>query len=117
MKAVFRTILLVTGLLGLAACNSWVYRIDVPQGNYLEQKDIDKLRIAMTKEQVLFVLGSPVASNAFDSNTWHYFYSLKSGNGTNNFKKQLIVEFADNKLLDISGDFEKSADFATPLDI
>ena len=116
MKAVIATLVLVTALIGLSGCSSWVYRIDIPQGNFLEQKDIDKLRIAMTKEQVKYVLGTPVASNAFDSDTWHYFYALKSGNG-NHFEKQLVVEFKDNKLQDIKGDFEKSADFNTPLDI
>jgi outer membrane protein assembly factor BamE len=116
MKAVIKTLVLVAGLISLSACSSWVYRIDIPQGNFLEQKDIDKLRVAMTKEQVKYVLGSPVASNAFDNDTWHYFYALKSGKGSN-FEKQLIVEFKDDKLQDIKGDFDKSADFNTPLDI
>ena len=116
MKAVIKIFALVSVLVGLSACSSWVYRIDVPQGNFLEQRDIDKLRVAMTKEQVKYVLGTPVAGNAFDNDTWHYFYALKSGNG-NHFEKQLIVEFKDNKLQDIKGDFDKSADFNTPLDM
>ncbi|MCS4307064.1 outer membrane protein assembly factor BamE [Rheinheimera pacifica] len=116
MKAVIKTLCLVVGILSLGACSSWIYRIDIPQGNFLEQKDVDKLRVAMTKEQVIYVLGSPVASNAFDNDTWHYFYALKGGRG-NNFEKQLIVEFKDDKLQDIKGDFDKSAEFSTPLDI
>ena len=116
MKAVIQTLVLVASLVGLSACSSWVYRIDIPQGNFLEQKDIDKLRVAMTKEQVKYVLGSPVASNAFDNDTWHYFYALKSGRG-DNFEKRLIVEFENDKLKDIRGDFNKSEDFNTPLDI
>ena len=116
MKAVIQFLMVALVVSGLTACSSWVYRIDIPQGNFLEQKDIDKLRIAMTKEQVKYVLGSPVASNAFDDNTWHYFYALKSGQGKD-FEKRLIVEFKDNKLADIKGDFAKSADFNTPLDI
>ncbi|MBZ9612575.1 outer membrane protein assembly factor BamE [Rheinheimera maricola] len=116
MKAVIKIVVLAIGLASLSACSSWVYRIDIPQGNFLEQKDINKLRVAMTKEQVRYVLGSPVADNAFDNDTWHYFYALRGGRGTN-FEKQLIVEFKDDKLQDIKGDFEKSADFNTPLDI
>ncbi|WP_166838962.1 outer membrane protein assembly factor BamE [Rheinheimera pleomorphica] len=116
MKAVIKIVVLALGLASISACSSWVYRIDIPQGNFLEQKDIDKLRIAMTKEQVKFVLGTPVATNAFDNDTWHYFYALKGGNG-NSFEKQLVVEFKDNKLQDIKGDFDKSAEFNTPLDI
>lgn len=115
MKAVVKIAVLVAAL-GLSACSSWVYRIDIPQGNFLEQKDVDKLRVAMTKEQVVFVLGNPVAANPFDHDTWHYFYSLKGGRG-NNFEKLLVVEFKDDRLVNISGDFEKHADFDKPLDI
>ncbi len=43
--------------LTLSGC-SLVYRIDIPQGNYVEQKQVDKLRQGMTREQVEFVLGS-----------------------------------------------------------
>ncbi|MBU1555530.1 MAG: outer membrane protein assembly factor BamE [Gammaproteobacteria bacterium] len=116
MKAVIQNLIVILALASVSACSSWVYRIDIPQGNFLEQKDIDKLRIAMTKEQVKYVLGSPVAKNAFDDDTWHYFYALKGGRG-NDFEKQLIVEFKDDKLADIKGDFAKSDNFNTPLDI
>lgn len=116
MKTLAKLTCIFLMLGSLSACSSWIYRIDIPQGNYLEQKEINKLRINMTKEQVIFVLGRPVAENPFDSDIWHYFYSLKGGYG-NNFQKQLIVEFQDNKLVDIKGDFEKSPDFNTPLDI
>lgn len=104
-------------VLTLPACSSWVYRIDVPQGNFLEQKDIDKLRIQMSKEQVQYVLGNPVAENSFESNTWHYFYLLKSGKGEeNNYRKNLVLTFADGKLAKMTGDFEVPANFNTPLD-
>ena len=49
-------ILIISLSLSLFSCSSWVYRIDIPQGNYLEQKDIDKLQVEMTKEQVRKVL-------------------------------------------------------------
>ncbi len=116
MKAVLKVALLTAVLSSVSACSSWVYRIDIPQGNFLEQKDVDKLRIAMTKEQVIFVLGNPVAANPFDNDTWHYFYALKSGSG-NDFEKRLVVQFQDGRLSDISGDFAKGADFDKPLDI
>lgn len=115
MKAVMKVVVLAA-VLAVSACSSWVYRIDIPQGNFLEQKDVDKLRIAMTKEQVVFVLGNPVAANPFDHDTWHYFYALRGGRG-NNFEKRLVIQFQDNRLSEISGDFDKHADFYTPLDI
>lgn len=114
-SVVTRAVMLATAL-SLTACSSWVYRIDIPQGNFLEQKDVDKLRVQMTKEQVRFVLGNPVAENAFDDSTWHYFYALKNGLGEK-FEKQLVVNFGtDGRLLNISGDFEEPAEFKVPLD-
>ena len=110
--------LLAAGLsVTLPACSSWVYRIDVPQGNFLEQKDINKLRIQMTKEQVQYVLGNPVAENSFENDTWHYFYLLKSGKGeAQNYRKNLVLTFANGRLAKMTGDFEVPKDFNTPLD-
>ena len=102
--------------LSLTACSSWVYRIDIPQGNYLEQKNIDKLQIEMTKEQVKFILGSPVVVDAFDDNTWHYVYRFRSGKDVrHNMKKNFVITFVDNKLVSAEGDFTVSENFNTPM--
>ena len=66
--------------LTLSGC-SLVYRIDIPQGNYVEQKQVDKLRQGMTREQVEFVLGSPMLRDSFDPNTWYYLYEFQPGRG------------------------------------
>jgi len=109
-------VFIITVALALSACSSWVYRIDIPQGNYLEQKDIDKLQIEMTKEQVKFVLGSPVLVDAFYDDTWHYVYKFKSGrNEKLNATKKFIVKFKDNKLVSAEGDFELPESFYTPM--
>ena len=68
-------VLAIVIALSVSACSSWVYRIDIPQGNYLEQKDIDKLQMGMTKEQVKFVLGSPVVEDAFNVTSIQAQYS------------------------------------------
>jgi len=111
----FRVFAIVLALT-LTACSSWVYRIDIPQGNYLEQKDIDKLQIEMTKEQVKFVLGSPVVVDAFNDDTWHYVYKFKSGRSEKlNATKKFVVKFKDNKLVSAEGDFELPESFYTPM--
>lgn len=51
-----------------------VYRIDVPQGNYLEQSTVDKLQVGMTREQVKYLLGTPVLRDPFSTQTWYYVY-------------------------------------------
>lgn len=81
----------------------------------MEQKDVDKLRVAMTKEQVQFVLGNPVAENSFDHDVWHYFYALRRGNGEY-FEKKLVLNFKDKKLVQMTGDFAIPKDFNVPLD-
>lgn len=110
----FRVAIIITALT-LSACSSWVYRYDVPQGNYLEQKSIDKLQVGMTKEQVKFILGSPVIVDTFDDDTWNYVYRLKSGRDkTFDQKKQFIIKFSNDLLISASGDFTLSDKFNTP---
>ena len=110
----FRVAIIVTALT-LSSCSSWVFRYDVPQGNYLEQKSIDKLQVGMTKEQVKFILGSPVVVDAFNNNTWSYVYKLKSGRDKDfDIRKQFIINFFADKLISASGDFPLSDKFNTP---
>jgi len=53
------------------------YRVLVQQGNVIEESKIDALKINMTKEQVIFLLGEPVLNNIFDKNRWDYVYYKK----------------------------------------
>lgn len=103
----------------LSGCANWIFRIDVAQGNYLIQQDIEKLRIGMTKEQVEFVLGKPVVRDSFADNVYYYVYTMKRGMKTNgdDYKSNLFLHFENDKLAKLSGDFEEPEDFNTPLDI
>lgn len=108
---------IICGTLLLSGCSSWVYRIDIPQGNYLEQKLVDKLRVGMSREQVLFVLGSPVARNPFQDEKWHYLYTLDKRKGKDT-RFELVIHYdKDGKVADISGDFKKPENFDEPLEI
>lgn len=110
-------VLAVVLILSLSGCSSWVYRYDIPQGNFLEQKNIDKLQIGMTKEQVKFILGSPVIVDSFNKSTWHYVYKFKSGRSSDfDSRKDFTIEFKDEKLVSASGDFEVSENFNTPME-
>ncbi|MEO2266309.1 outer membrane protein assembly factor BamE [Pseudoalteromonas pernae] len=100
----------------LSACSSWVYRINIPQGNFLEQSDVDKLRVEMTTEQVLYVLGKPVAQDPFDKDTWYYLYVFNLGRDFEQ-RKQLKLEFENDRLASIvSEDYERPEEFDTPLE-
>jgi outer membrane protein assembly factor BamE len=69
----------------------------------------------MTQEQVLYVLGSPVAKNAFSDDSWHYSYTLNIGRDSEH-RKSLVVYFEDGRLARISGDFEEPEEFNIPLE-
>jgi outer membrane protein assembly factor BamE len=103
-------------IFSLQACQSWIYRIDIPQGNYLDQDDIDKLRVQMSKEQVAFILGKPVVEDTFNEDKWYYVYTMKRGMGGEDVRKELTLEFEDGALTTMQGDFEQPENFHIPLD-
>ena len=51
-----------------------LYRIDITQGNILEQSKVAQVKISMTKEQVIYLLGNPVLPTAFHQDRWDYVY-------------------------------------------
>ncbi|MGJ8629671.1 MAG: outer membrane protein assembly factor BamE [Glaciecola sp.] len=110
-------ILCLVATITLSGCSNWIFRIDIPQGNYLDDRDVKKLRIEMTKEQVQFVLGQPVIKDSFDPDTWYYVYEIKRGmeGRGKDLRKELIITFNDNKLTQVDGDFELDPEFNTPL--
>lgn len=108
-------LVVVIALNGCSLLDKMVYRIDIPQGNYLEQEDVDKLRVGMTEEQVVFVLGNPVAENSFDSNRWVYLYEMDPNSGED-YRKELVLTFNNKQLQGFEGDFDKPENFDQPLD-
>ncbi|MCC2868809.1 MAG: outer membrane protein assembly factor BamE [Candidatus Accumulibacter phosphatis] len=100
----------VTVLCTLAACSTVPrivneYRIDVQQGNVLSQEMVSQLRPGLTKDQVRFILGTPVLTDMFHANRWDYFYWLKKGNSGEVETRRFTVFFdADGKLRSVAGD-------------
>lgn len=98
-------------LLLLTACSTshfpWVYRIDVDQGNIVDKKKIDQLRVGMTKRQVRYLLGTPVIKDNFKPNEWIYAYTYETGKGKIT-RKKLVLNFAQEKLIEIQRHPEQS---------
>ena len=63
--------------LSLALATGCVHRLAVPQGNFLEEDAIDQLAPGMTREQVRFLLGTPMVADIFHQDRWDYVYYLK----------------------------------------
>ncbi len=73
---------LVPLVLILAACSSVnvplsPYRIDVQQGNALEQESVEKLKPGLTRSQVRFLLGTPLVVDPFHGDRWDYVYNFR----------------------------------------
>ena len=97
----------------LAACSSdpivnrlpFVYRIDIQQGNVIDQEMVDKLRIGMNKRQAQFVLGAPLLIDPFHANRWDYVYLYKPGtDGKGEAKRERVsLIFEEDRLVEITG--------------
>lgn len=90
--------------------SSCAYRADLAQGNFVEQEKIDTLRYGMSYEQVQYIMGTPMLTDPFDASKWYYVHYLRQGWSDPQIQN-LILVFANNRLIDIQGDFKKPADF------
>ena len=62
---------LVALVLSLSACEL-VFKLPTRQGNVLEQKELDALQLGMSRDQVKFLLGTPIAQSVFREDRWDY---------------------------------------------
>ena len=106
-------------LLSLAGCSSTpqlafpgVYRIDIPQGNIVTQEMVDQLRPGLTKQQVNFIMGTPLVRDTFHQNRWDYLYSFQPGGGVR-VQEVLSLFFQNNELVRFEGDFQQSPEIAS----
>lgn len=79
------------------------YRIDVRQGNMVTQEMVSQLRPGQTRDQVRFILGTPLLTDVFHADRWDYVYRLQKGNGEIQ-QRRLVVFFEDGKLARVGGD-------------
>lgn len=81
------------------------YRIDIQQGNFVSREMVAQLKQGMTTDQVRFVLGTPMLSDIFHADQWHYPFRIQKGNGevtasrvTIYFKDGLLERFEGGDL-------------------
>jgi outer membrane protein assembly factor BamE len=94
----------------IGAC-SWVprpfteYKIDIQQGNVLTQDMVAQLRPGLSKDQVRFILGTPVLMDMFHANRWDYVYRLQKGS-TGEVEMRKFSTFFDDedRLTRVGGD-------------
>ena len=81
------------------------YRPDIQQGNFVSQEMLDQLKVGQTRDQVRFLLGSPLLMDAFHADRWDYPFYLARGNGelttsrvTVFFKNDVVERFEGGNL-------------------
>lgn len=111
-----RFILIFISLCLLCACSrsydggfnaSLLHKIDIQQGNVIDQEMLNQLKPGMDKKQVKFIMGTPVLIDPFHNERWEYIYSFQEG-GTVREQRHITLHFENDKLAYISGDIEIS---------
>ena len=92
MKSLLAIAFVAMGITACSTVNKVVYRIDVPQGNYLEQDKIDQLKVGMNQEQVQYLLGTPLLRDVFAQNRWDYVFIKREGYN-DPIRRTLLVYF------------------------
>ncbi len=130
LRAVLRTVLGIVVATALAACAnpfsrqtldnfSLTYKISIQQGVVVTQEMADQLKLGMTRDQVRFVLGTPILTDPFHKDRWDYPFRFQPGRGPIE-ERRFTVYFADDVLTRYNGDslpteeqFAASRNFAT----
>jgi len=81
-----------------------VYRMEIQQGNLVEQDMLSQLKPGMSKDEVRAVLGTPLIADVFHDNRWDYVFRRQRTNSMTVEERALAVYFDDGKLVRIEGD-------------
>jgi outer membrane protein assembly factor BamE len=79
------------------------YRMVIQQGNFISDEIVAQLKPGMSKEQVRFVLGTPLVTDIFHADRWDYVFFREMPNGKRE-QRNLSVLFQDGKLARVIGD-------------
>jgi outer membrane protein assembly factor BamE len=93
---IFHRLLLASMLSVLAgAC---VYRINIQQGNFLDQAAVEQVKPGMTRSQVRYLLGTPMVADPFNKERWDYIYYLRKGRTRHIDSRRVTVYFDGEKV-------------------
>lgn len=100
----------------LAGCSGLgPHRIDVQQGNALDQDNVARLKTGLNRSQVRFLLGTPLVVDPFRSDRWDYVYlHYKAGKLTE--QKHITLYFDGDTLARIEGDLPPPAQPASAVE-
>tara|TARA_Y100001935_G_C17299642_1_gene508369 strand:- start:1516 stop:1854 length:339 start_codon:yes stop_codon:yes gene_type:complete len=84
---------------GILSCSGLSpYKVPILQGNIIEDKDVEQLSKGLTKDQVQYLLGTPLLNSPLHPNRWDYVYSVKIGDQLLGEKKLSLLFDNDQRL-------------------
>ena len=95
MKAIQHLTVVIAAALLSTGC---VYRINIQQGNYLDQVAVNQVKEGMTRSQVRYLLGTPMVADSFNKERWDYIYYLKKGRTRHVDSRRVTVYFDGEKV-------------------
>jgi len=84
-----------------------IYRIPIQQGNLITQEMVNELKPGMTKQQVRYLLGTPLLIDTFNEDRWEYLYTNRPASKRANTKiekRRFQLIFDNGRLQNITGD-------------
>ncbi len=84
----------------------WVfspYRPDIQQGNFISQEMLALLKVGQTRDQVKFLLGTPLLQDIFHADRWDYPFYLARGNGELTTSRVTVYFGKDGKVEKFDG--------------
>jgi outer membrane protein assembly factor BamE len=105
----------LVGLTLVVLASGCVYRINIQQGNFLDQTAVDQVKPGMTRSQIRYLLGTPMVADSFNKERWDYIYYLKKGRSRHVDSRRVTVYFEGDKVtkLDKPTDAEAAAQDAS----
>ncbi|MDX1453877.1 MAG: outer membrane protein assembly factor BamE [Gammaproteobacteria bacterium] len=85
-------------LLTAALLSGCVYRQDILQGNVLLDRDIEKLELGMSREQVKFILGTPMVADPYHPDRWDYLLYVDSMKEERDRYRHMVMYFGADGL-------------------
>ena|ERR1700736_4964276 len=89
---------LLLGLTMSLLASACVYRINIQQGNFLDQAAVEQVKAGMTRSQVRYLLGTPMVADSFNKERWDYIYYLKRGRTRHVDSRRVTVYFDGEKV-------------------
>jgi outer membrane protein assembly factor BamE len=84
------------------------YQPDVQQGNILNNSDLKELSYGMSKQEVLFILGTPMVIDPFNESRWDYYYSNLDQRKRQTDSRLVTALFDGDELVKLEGHVDLS---------